>query len=56
MKVILDGSPGGLGNMPPWRGVLNEEEIASIIAYVQSYWPDEIYREWYQIELRSRGG
>jgi mono/diheme cytochrome c family protein len=56
MKVILDGSPGGAGNMPAWRNVLSKEQIAALIAYVQSLWSDDIYAEWYKIELRSRKG
>ena len=54
MRVILDGSPGG-GNMPAWRDVLTPDEAAAVIAHFQAWWPDDIYRAWYEIDQRSRG-
>ena len=55
MATIMNGSSPGTGNMPPWRNILTPEQVASIIAYFQEFWPDEIYAEWYRIEMRSRG-
>ena len=54
IRVILEGSPGGGGNMPAWGGVLNAEEAASIVGYLQSLWSDEVYAAWYRIELDAR--
>jgi mono/diheme cytochrome c family protein len=52
--VILNGSPGGQGNMPAWKGKLTEEQIDDIIAWFQSKWPDEVYEAWYRIDRRSQ--
>ena len=53
MHVIMKGSPGG-GNMPAWEGVLSAEDAASVIAWFQSKWPDEIYAAWHRIQAQSR--
>ena len=55
MATIMNGSSPGTGNMPAWRDILTPKQVASIIAYFQEFWPDEIYAEWYRIEMRSRG-
>ncbi len=51
---IRNGAPGGQGAMPPFGASLNDEQLADVIAYVQSFWSDDIYAKWLQIELRSR--
>ncbi|MDX1430846.1 MAG: cytochrome c [Gammaproteobacteria bacterium] len=55
MKVILEGSPQG-GSMPGWAGTITANDAASVIAWFQSRWPDEIYAAWYRIELQARRG
>lgn len=51
---IKSGAPGGQGNMPPFGDRLSDDEIVDVIAWFQDQWPDEIYAQWWQIELRSR--
>jgi len=55
IKIIKEGSPGGLGNMPPWGQVLKDGDIAAVIAWFQNEWPDPVYAAWYQREMKSRG-
>ena len=43
--VRLGGVPLG-GSMPGFAEKLSENEIDEILAWVQSRWPDEIYRVW----------
>lgn len=52
-QVIKNGSPGGQGNMPPWKDKLGEDEMVAVIAWFQSQWPEEIYAAWMQRELAS---
>jgi mono/diheme cytochrome c family protein len=52
--VIMNGSPGGQGNMPAWKGKLSNQDIDDVIAWFQSRWPDEIYAVWYKRELGSK--
>ena len=54
MHVIENGSPGGAGNMPGWKGKLTRPQMAALIARVQAWWSDEIYARWFEIEMRSR--
>lgn len=41
-------TPDGRAVMPAFRGVLSDAEIVSVLAYVQSWWPED--------ELRRRAG
>lgn len=45
IEIVLNGTEGNLGRMPPWKGVLNIEQINQIGAYLetladekQAYW------------------
>ncbi|WP_303907840.1 c-type cytochrome [Thiohalomonas denitrificans] len=51
--VIRNGGPPG-GQMPAWKGQLSDDDINSIIDWVQSRWTDEVYAAWQEIEIRSR--
>lgn len=52
--VVKNGSPGGKGNMPAWKGRLSDEEILAAIAWFQSRWSDRVYAEWQRIDRRAR--
>ena len=53
MEVIRDGSPGGEGNMPAWKGKLSEQEMQDTVVYIKSLWSDPVYRLWMKMELQS---
>lgn len=38
----LPGNIGGTSAMPAFAGVITEEEIAAVLAYIKSTWPDDI--------------
>lgn len=42
------GIPVG-GVMPGFKGVFTEAEKESLVAYFQSFWSDEIYQKWQQV-------
>lgn len=46
--TIRDGTQAIGGNMPPWKDQLSNDEIFSIIIWLTSLWPDEIYQAWLQ--------
>ena len=52
-RQIKFGAPGGTGKMPTFQGVLTDEEIINVIAWFQSLWPEEIYRQWWAIQERA---
>ena len=52
-RQIKFGAPGGGGKMPAFQGMLTDEEIINVIAWIQSLWPDEIYAHWWEIQQRS---
>ena len=54
MDVISNGRPGGQSNMPAWKDKLSEAEIAAIVAWFQSQWPQPVYDAWYEMQQRGR--
>ena len=52
-QQIKFGLPGGTGKMPPFKDILTDDEIINAIAWFQSLWSDEIYAQWWKIQIRS---
>ena len=40
------------GVMPAFEGILDEEQALTVIAYFQSFWPDNIYERWQTVDSR----
>ncbi|BBL33874.1 hypothetical protein Nstercoris_00099 [Nitrosomonas stercoris] len=54
-RFILNGGPPGEGRMPGWEGILTDQEIDTILIWIKSLWPDEVYQGWYtRIENRPK--
>lgn len=53
MEIIKDGTIPD-GNMPSWEGKLSDNEIMAVISWLQSLWPDEIFKTWQGMDLSSR--
>lgn len=53
MEAIRDGSPGGEGNMPAWKGKLSEQEMQDVVVFIKSLWSDPVYRLWMRMEQQS---
>ena len=51
MRTIENGGVEFGGVMPGFKDDLSGKEILAVIAYVQQFWPEEIYEAW-----RQRGG
>lgn len=52
-ESVREGSPQGLGLMPPMKHKLSEQEIADVVTYIKSLWSPPVYRQWLDIERRS---
>jgi mono/diheme cytochrome c family protein len=39
--------------MPGFAASLNQDQRLSIVAYIQSWWSDDIYARWQEIDDRS---
>ena len=46
--TIRNGTAALGGSMPAWQDKLSDDEIFSIIAWISSLWPEEIYTVWRQ--------
>lgn len=47
------GVPLG-GVMPGFGERLDNNQMASILAYINSLWPEEVYQQWLQINRKSQ--
>ena len=46
VRTIQRGGTGFGGKMPAFAGRLSTAESLAIVAYLQNWWPDEIYQAW----------
>lgn len=49
-QQIHDGGIANGGSMPAMGDKLNEQEIESVILWIQSLWPEKIYNAWYEMQ------
>ena len=49
VHTIKNGTIGIGGSMPAWEGTLTDDQILSIIMWLTTLWPDEIFAAWYQM-------
>lgn len=54
VNQIKNGTPVGMGTMPGFSDQLSDNDITSVIAWLQSRWPDEIYTTWLDINQRAQ--
>ena len=45
-RTIEEGGASIGGAMPGFKGKLSDAQIDAVIAYFQSFWPDQIYQNW----------
>ena len=53
-EVIKDGGQPMGGIMPPFKQTLTDEQILALISGFQSYWDQQTYETWLEIEQQSR--
>ncbi len=51
-RTVAEGGVPLGGVMPGFAETLSEEETRATIAYFQSFWPDDIYARWREIDSR----
>lgn len=52
-KSIKNGGSEFGGVMPSFGASVNKNQRQAIIAFIQNWWPDEIYAKWNDIEQRN---
>jgi len=45
-QIVKDGTAKLGGTMPAWRDELSDADIMSILQWITSLWPDELYEAW----------
>ena len=48
-QTIENGSP----RMPAFGDTLSDDQIEAVVAYFQSFWPDDIYQAWQRADQRQ---
>lgn len=51
-RTIANGGVPLGGTMPAFGAVIDPHEALDVIAYFQSFWPDDVYSRWLEIEKR----
>ncbi len=52
MSIITTGTVNQGGSMPTWGNKLSQREIAAVVTWMQSKWPEKIYANWLEINKR----
>jgi mono/diheme cytochrome c family protein len=56
VMTVKEGTVKKGGGMPAWAGILKDDDIESVLAYVQSLWPEETYKSWKFTDDKARAG
>ncbi len=51
--TIREGTAKLGGNMPAWKEKLSDSDIEAVIAWFQSLWPEEIYKNWALMDSKA---
>lgn len=54
--TIREGTGKLGGNMPAWKDKLSDSDIEAVIAWFQSLWPEEVYKNWALMDAKARRG
>ncbi len=54
--TIREGTARLGGNMPAWKDKLSEADIEAVIAWFQSRWPEDVYKNWALMDEKARRG
>jgi mono/diheme cytochrome c family protein len=54
--TVKEGTIKKGGGMPAWTGILKDADIEAVLAYVQSLWPEEMYKSWKLMDDKARAG
>jgi mono/diheme cytochrome c family protein len=52
--TIREGTGKLGGNMPAWKDKLTDGDIEAVIAWFQSLWPEEVYKNWALMDAKAR--
>lgn len=53
-QTIREGTAKLGGSMPAWKDKLSDADIEAVIAWFQSTWPEDVYRNWRALDEKSR--
>ncbi len=54
--TIREGTGKLGGSMPAWKDKLSDSDIEAVIAWFQSLWSEEVYKNWARMDAEARRG
>lgn len=54
--TIKEGTLKLGGGMPAWKATLTDADIEAVIVWIQSRWPEEVYKSWAFMDEKARRG
>ncbi len=55
-QTVREGTARLGGSMPAWKNKFSDADIEAVIAWFQSRWPAEVYRNWALMDEKARRG
>lgn len=56
VRTIQEGTLKLGGGMPAWKGTLSDADIGAVIAWIQSRWPEDVYKSWARMDEKAQRG
>ena len=56
VQTIREGTLKLGGGMPAWKGTLTDEDIEAVLSWIQSRWPEDVYKSWALMDEKARRG
>ena len=54
VQAIKEGTLKLGGGMPAWKGTLTDEDIEAVVSWIQSRWPEDVYKSWALMDEKVR--
>jgi len=54
VQTIKEGTLKLGGGMPAWKGTLTDEDIEAVVSWIQSRWPEDVYKSWALMDEKVR--
>ena len=56
VQTIKEGTVKLGGGMPAWKGTLTDDDIEAVLSWIQSRWPEDVYKSWAFMDEKARQG
>lgn len=54
VQTVKEGTAKLGGGMPAWKGTLTDDDIEAVLSWIQSRWPEDVYKSWAFMDEKAR--